>query len=1196
MPVHDVVERQDGQYDLAFKHGGRTICLNDLPSEEAAHLLCDALAVKEAFDGQALLSELRLHTAGGALARMTAALPGLRLTLSLAAGGELIATPFTALAKQLRACAALVGRRSGCLPCAPAVEPLRPLLPQDTIIDGRRLVAEQHQVILPIAEGPTAVVLQLLETAPAAATTPDNRGRMPIHAAAAAGHVSRVEALLSAPDASYTALTRDAKGRTPLMAAAAKGHAEVAALLLASAPEAASMYDSQGRTALHHAAAGRHLAAVQVLLLPGLEAAIDLHLGCSCCSEWTATPLHWAVSHGCREADVLTILEADPGAALLFGFENDLSPLQLAIQAGRLDLAELLIPASNLCNTPSPTCTPLHTAVRCQWEAAVQMLLQAAPKLATVTSDDELEYTPLCEAAAAGCTAIVRLILEAAPEAATAGTGDDACWLPIHAAAEAGHAAVVQLLLAAAPDTAATATEEESPQGAPAGSTPLHLAAASGDVATLQLLLASTAPAAAVAVDGLGRFPAFCALAARNVAALGVLLQAAPSAASMWVDDDQLLIHAAVELPCVAAIPAILAAAPNCVAEEDADGRPPLCAAIEDGQLEAVHAILAAVPAAASLTDSMNQTPLHYAARQGCTAAIQALLALAPALPLSADDEGWLPAHAAAASGHVAALKQLLVVAPGSVMGETDDGETLHSLAAGNGHLGALRLLLQLDPAGASAGNLAPLRAALRNRRLPAARCLLSYGSTSSVLSCLVAVTGSAAAAAQTLIAEAVAARLPLLAHEWLLVPAGCPGLGPLLPQALALMASDRAARSGVLALGLLNVVLLALLFSRSSAPSMSYLGHPGLDQGLDAGHSRKLLESLVGEELAANPQEFRRRLQQAFAFSYCFSTYSLNPNWMVIDCPMFVRPTKSAQTGNEFTPNGGAAFEVLKPNPNGGDSASLSVLVDGTKVSMAPFEVRAGPTTIARIDASGNIAANGLKAAQITITAQGVKVEDSNKNLKASVTTKTLTTDEASVQKSLTVNGKTQFGDLAAANLAVGQKLTVTGSTQFGDLAVGNLAVSKSLSVAGKTTFGDLTAANLAVNNKLSVAGSTQFGNLAVGNLNVTSQLRSTGKTQLTDLSIAALTVSGAASFGGDVTASRGLRVLGNTALGTAGVTATPLDVRGKFTAQDALLDNAIVKVRGDLYVSKDCSTQGKVITRGGLVANTCSCSGRKV
>lgn len=155
-----------------------------------------------------------------------------------------------------------------------------------------------------------------------------------------------------------------------------------------------------------------------------------------------------------------------------------------------------------------------------------------------------------------------------------------------------------------------------------------------------------------------------------------------------------------------------------------------------------------------------------------------------PSLPLLPDAEGWLPAHVAACYDSVAALKQLLAAAPDTATAMTDDGETMHYLAAERGRVDALRLLLQLAPEPAAAGTLAPLRAALLNGHLPAARLLLSFGSTRAVLACLAAANSQASL---PLFAEAIAARLPLLPDEWQPVQAPCPGLGPLLPQALAL-------------------------------------------------------------------------------------------------------------------------------------------------------------------------------------------------------------------------------------------------------------------------------------------------------------------------------------------------------------------------------------------------------------------------
>lgn len=522
----------------------------------------------------------------------------------------------------------------------------------------------------------------------------DAKSRTPLIAAAAHGHADVVALLLAA--APEGAILCNANGRSALHHAVAHRHWEaVQALLQGPEPGSAHELDPESETwcatPLHWAVLhGCCEADVRSVLAADPGAALELDEGPS--------PLQ--VRSQCVSCcDLPTLLQSVAGLSimvLLSLFAQGLVPachcpgvhptccafpsaqprshltsppcalppssLQLAIQAGRMDLVQLLIPASNLTEVPSNGCTPLHTAVRCRWEAAAQLLLQAAPEAAAIDSDDELEFTPLCEAAAAGCTAIVQLILEAAPEAATSWSGKDADWLPMFAAAEEGHAAVVQLLLAAAPDTATAATQEVPLCGPPSGSTPLHLAAEHGDVSTVQLLLAATAPTAALKLDGLSRTPAYCALVNRNTAALAILLQAAPAAASFLDIDDQvgmpggvlicsracrcpgdaacsrwplafrphvlshqagavlhatycsqhlaavgrptlsqMLIHVALELDCVEAIAAILAAAPDTISEADGEGRLPLNSAIEFGQLGAMQAILAAVPAAASL-------------------------------------------------------------------------------------------------------------------------------------------------------------------------------------------------------------------------------------------------------------------------------------------------------------------------------------------------------------------------------------------------------------------------------------------------------------------------------------------------------------------------------------------------------------------------------------------------------------------
>ncbi len=150
--------------------------------------------------------------------------------------------------------------------------------------------------------------------------------RLPIHAAATAGHAAVVEALLHSPYGCESALVQDKAGRAQLSTAAAEGHTDIVAMLLAAAPETITVCCTEGRSALHFAAAGRHLATVQALLAgPGAGTIQDT----SCSSEGSSTALHWAVSHGCSEADVCTILEADPSAARKRGGDDLQTPLQV---------------------------------------------------------------------------------------------------------------------------------------------------------------------------------------------------------------------------------------------------------------------------------------------------------------------------------------------------------------------------------------------------------------------------------------------------------------------------------------------------------------------------------------------------------------------------------------------------------------------------------------------------------------------------------------------------------------------------------------------------------------------------------------------------------------------------------------------------------------------------------------------------
>jgi hypothetical protein len=151
----------------------------------------------------------------------------------------------------------------------------------------------------------------------------------PIHAAAAAGDVKKVEELLKGgPDlvSSKTELTN----QTPLHLAAENGRREVAALLLANKAEV-DFRDSARRTPLHLAAQNGRREAAELLLANKADVNAAAAVG--------MTPLYMAAQSGQLElVGLLLANNADVNAKTDFG----MTPLGVALASGHKDVAELL--------------------------------------------------------------------------------------------------------------------------------------------------------------------------------------------------------------------------------------------------------------------------------------------------------------------------------------------------------------------------------------------------------------------------------------------------------------------------------------------------------------------------------------------------------------------------------------------------------------------------------------------------------------------------------------------------------------------------------------------------------------------------------------------------------------------------------------------------------------------------------------
>jgi ankyrin repeat protein len=557
-------------------------------------------------------------------------------------------------------------------------------------------------------------------------------------------------------------------------AVAAKQSTELLLLLVAAAPSLASAGDSQGRTALHVAAEQGLEDAVQALLLAAPEAS-------AVCDSAGRTPLVAAYERRqLSGARALVAAAAGNGTSLLAGVHSCL--FRAAEQGEERELRALLWlaaeagdgddPVPSLLVSPPGQVGPslLHVAAMNGHVGTTRVLLEAAPQLAMLANP--VGWTQLHWVVATGMNSraegLVQLLV-AIPGAAAALdiNGCSPLFLAIKTRSSLN---CIRLLATAAPD--AVAWPDQS------GDTPVHLAARYEEALQVLLEVAPAQVAAAVTAATAQQTPLQLAVDQRRwvavvqlleavmqvsnsngqhgpAIALQLLLQAAhdPAVLALPAMDggDFTIIHAAAERPTAAVLQLLLSAQLGDVMAANASEQLPLHVAALHGRADAVRLLLAAAPAAVEVGDFQGCLPLHLAVRSKDTEVVRLLLTTASSSTLTAATRaGWLPLHCAARHGNAAMVRLLLGAYPQAAGVAT--------------RAGATALLL-----------------ALRFKNAEAAQLLMRHGSTQELM-------GTAAAGPprmRHLLAYIVAARLPLDASEWALVPSPCPGLCRALPAAL---------------------------------------------------------------------------------------------------------------------------------------------------------------------------------------------------------------------------------------------------------------------------------------------------------------------------------------------------------------------------------------------------------------------------
>ena len=269
-------------------------------------------------------------------------------------------------------------------------------------------------------------VKTLVKDKPDLASSKDNNGVTPLHAAAASGRKDAADFLLACnvdPNA------KDARGETPLHFAAHWGSKDVAELLLTHKAEV-NAGDNIGLTPLHSAAWWGHRGAAELLLAHQADANAKTECG--------LTPLHLAASGNYSE--VVELLLAH-GAGINAKDSDGVTPLHVAAEGGHKGVAELMLAHGAEANAKdSNGVTPLHLASAGGYRNVAELLLAHGAEINTKDHDGA---TPLHEAAAAGHRDMAEWLLA---HQAEVNATDSSGATPLHEAASAGHQDVVELL------------------------------------------------------------------------------------------------------------------------------------------------------------------------------------------------------------------------------------------------------------------------------------------------------------------------------------------------------------------------------------------------------------------------------------------------------------------------------------------------------------------------------------------------------------------------------------------------------------------------------------------------------------------------------------------------------------------------------------------------------------------------------
>ena len=287
----------------------------------------------------------------------------------------------------------------------------------------------------------------------------------PIHRASETGDLAKVQALLEKEPNLVNA--KGDNGKVPLHFAAAKGHVDIAALLIAKGGDT-NAKDEDGEVPLHLAAANGQVELASLLIAQGADV--------NARSVGGSTPLRMAAEEG--RAQMVSLL-VEKGADVKAKAATGWTPLHGAAENGYTDVASFLVlKGADVDAKEEKGRTPLRWASLKGHMEIVSLLVAAG---ANVNAREEDGDTPLFAAILGNQAAVVSYLLS---KGATVNAVNNYGWTPLHAAALGSHAKIVSLLLEKGADINAKTKK---------GETPLHFAESGKITQTITLLVAKGA-------------------------------------------------------------------------------------------------------------------------------------------------------------------------------------------------------------------------------------------------------------------------------------------------------------------------------------------------------------------------------------------------------------------------------------------------------------------------------------------------------------------------------------------------------------------------------------------------------------------------------------------------------------------------------------------------------------------------------